>query len=58
MKFCAILKLVFVLSNPYGFNEGLVVRKKQKGDLNSSWSHFGQKEKMCHDEFLANSRTF
>lgn len=47
-----------MLSNPYGFNEGLTVGKKQKGDSNLSWSHFGQKQETCHDEFLANWRTF
>ena len=53
-----VLKVVFVLSNSHGFNEGLAVRKKQKGDLHSSWSRFCKKQKTCHDELLANRRTF
>ncbi len=53
-----VLKVVFVSFNPHGFNEGLAVRKKQKGDPDSSWGYLGQKQKMCHDEFLANRRTF
>lgn len=47
-----------MLFNPHGFDEGLVVRKKQKGAPDSSWSYLGQKQKMCYDELMEKRRTF